>query len=65
MKKVPVAALGKAALQIARSRPISPYYSDTSLVMAEHFNEALKGSAPVDQALRNMQSELQNILDQA
>jgi multiple sugar transport system substrate-binding protein len=63
-KKVPVAALGKAALESARPRPISPYYSDMSLVMAERFNEALKGSSPVDQALKDMQDELQNIVEQ-
>ena len=63
-KKVPVAALGKAALENARPRPISPYYSDMSLVMAEYFNEALKGSTPVDQALRGMQGELQTIVEQ-
>jgi multiple sugar transport system substrate-binding protein len=62
-KKVPVAALGKEALQSARPRPISPYYSDMSLVMAEYFNEALKGSTPVDQALRGMQGELQTIVE--
>ena len=63
-KKVPVAALGLEALQSARPRPISPYYSDMSLVMAEHFNEAVGGSASVEQALRSMQGELQNIVDQ-
>jgi hypothetical protein len=35
-----------------------------SLVMAENFNEALKGSEPVDQALSDMQDELQNIVEQ-
>ena len=64
LKKVPVAALGKASLENARPRPISPYYSDMSLVMAEYFNEGLKGSLPVGQALRGMQGELQNIVDQ-
>ena len=65
LKKVPVAALGKASLENARPRPISPYYSDMSLVMAEYFNEGLKGSLPVGQALRGMQGELQNIVDQS
>jgi hypothetical protein len=35
-----------------------------SLVMAEYFNQALKGSTPVDQALKDMQGELQNIVEQ-
>ncbi len=65
LKKVPVAALGKESLENTRPRPGSPYYSDMSLVMAEHFNEALKGSAPVGEALRQMQGELQDIVDQS
>ncbi|CAN5856037.1 hypothetical protein BH18ACT11_BH18ACT11_27460 [soil metagenome] len=64
LEEVPVAARGKASLENARPRPISPYYSDMSHVMAEYFNEALKGSAPVGQALQGMQGELQNIVDQ-
>jgi multiple sugar transport system substrate-binding protein len=52
------------ALESARPRPVSPYYSDMSLAMAEQFNAALKGEVPVEQALENLQSELQNIVDQ-
>ena len=65
LKKVPVAALGRESLRNARPRPVSPYYSDMSLVMAESFNEALTGSVPVGQALRGMQGELQDIADQS
>ncbi len=65
LKKVPVAALGKESLENARPRPISPYYSDMSLVMADHFNEALAGSVSVGQALKDMQEELLNIVDQS
>ena len=61
---MPVAGLGKEELQNARPRPVSPYYSDMSLVMAESFNEALSGSVPVGQTLQNMQGELQDIVDQ-
>ena len=32
--------------------------------MAEYFNEVLKGSAPVNQALGDMQGDLQNIVEQ-
>ena len=35
-----------------------------SLVMAEKFNASLKGDLSVEQALRELQSELQNIVDQ-
>ena len=65
LEKVPVAALGKESLRNTRPRPISPYYSDMSLVMAEYFNEALTGSVSVGEALRDMQGELQDIVDQS
>jgi hypothetical protein len=35
-----------------------------SLAMAEQFNAALKGEVPVEQAFENLQSELQDIVDQ-
>jgi len=53
------------ALESARPRPVSPYYSDMSLVMAEQFNASLKGDKPVEEALGDLQTELQNIVDQA
>jgi multiple sugar transport system substrate-binding protein len=63
--KLPVAELGREALlENARPRPVSPYYSDMSLVMAEEFNAAVKGDKPVGQALEQLQGELQNIVDQ-
>jgi multiple sugar transport system substrate-binding protein len=65
LEKVPVAALGKESLENTRPRPVSPYYSDMSLAMAEQFNAALKGSVPVGQALSDLQSELQSIVDQS
>lgn len=64
LEKVPVAALGKESLENTRPRPVSPYYSDMSLKMADKFNAALKGEVPVGQALSDLQSELQNIVDQ-
>ncbi len=65
LEKVPVARLGREALENARPRPISPVYSDMSLEMAEQFNAALKGEVSVNGALRNLQKDLQNIVDQA
>jgi multiple sugar transport system substrate-binding protein len=35
LNKLPVAELGREALENARPRPVSPYYSDMSLAMAE------------------------------
>jgi multiple sugar transport system substrate-binding protein len=64
LNKLPVARLGREALENARPRPVSPYYSDMSLAMAEQFNASLKGEVPVEGALRNLQEELQSIVDQ-
>ena len=64
LEKLPVARLGREALENARSRPVSPYYSDMSLAMAEQFNAALNGEVPIDRALENLQGELQNIVDE-
>jgi multiple sugar transport system substrate-binding protein len=41
LEKLPIARLGREAVENARPRPVSPYYSDMSLVMAEQFNAAL------------------------
>ena len=65
LSKVPVARLGKEAIQSTKPRPVSPYYSDMSLVMADKFNDSLKGEVPVELALEELQGELQNIVDQA
>jgi multiple sugar transport system substrate-binding protein len=35
LNKLPVAELGREALENAHPRPVSPYYSDMSLAMAE------------------------------
>jgi multiple sugar transport system substrate-binding protein len=65
LDELPVADLGRESLENARPRPVSPFYSDMSLAMAEQFNAALKGEVPVGQALENLQEELQNIVDQS
>jgi multiple sugar transport system substrate-binding protein len=62
--KLPVARLGREVLENARPLPVSPYYSDMSLEMAEQFNAALKDDNPVGEALEELQRELQNIADQ-
>jgi multiple sugar transport system substrate-binding protein len=64
LEGLPVAKLGREALESARPRPVSPYYSDMSLVMAEQFNAALKGDKPVGEALEELQKELRDIVDQ-
>ncbi len=65
LEKVPVAARGKESLENARPRPVSPVYSDMSLEMAEKFNASLKGDLSVEQALQELQTELQSIVEQA
>ncbi len=64
LDKVPVASLGRESLENSRPRPVSPYYSDMSLEMAEQFNAALKGEVPVEEVLETLQGELQSIVDQ-
>ena len=65
LDKLPVARLGREALENTRPRPVSPLYSDMSLEMAEEFNAALKGEVSVDEALATLQKGLRNIADQA
>jgi len=65
LNKVPVVALAKEAAQTAKPRPVSPYYSDMSLEMAEQFNASLKGDISPEQAVGTLQNQLQNIIEQA
>ena len=59
---VPVIALGRDALENSRPRPVSPYYSDMSLRMAEQFNAALRGATPPQDAVSTLQNELSDIV---
>lgn len=63
-EKVPVVALAKEALQHTRPRPVSPYYSDMSLEMAEQFNASLKGVTTPEDAARTLKRELESIIQQ-
>jgi multiple sugar transport system substrate-binding protein len=63
LEKVPVIALGKEAIKNARPRPLSPYYSDMSLKMAEQFNASLKGAKSPEEAIRTLDRERQGIVD--
>jgi multiple sugar transport system substrate-binding protein len=65
LNKVPVVALAKESAQNAKPRPVSPYYSDMSLEMAEQFNASLKGDVSPEQAVKTLQTQLQNIVEQA
>ena len=61
---VPTVRLAPQALANAEPRPVSPYYSDMSLKMAEQFNSALKGDTSPEQAVKTLQGELQSIVEQ-
>ncbi len=61
-EKVPVVALGEEALKNARSRPVSPYYSDMSLEMQEQFNASLKGEVSPEEAVKTLQGSLTEIV---
>ncbi len=63
--KVPVIALGEEAIKNARPRPLSPYYSDMSLVMSEQFNACVKGAKSPQEAADTLDRELQEIVDSA
>ncbi|ABG03043.1 extracellular solute-binding protein, family 1 [Rubrobacter xylanophilus DSM 9941] len=65
LEKVPVARLGKEAIiQNSRPRPVSPYYSDMSLRMAEQFSASLKGEVSPEQAVKTLQGELQRLIEE-
>ncbi|QYJ15130.1 putative ABC transporter-binding protein [Rubrobacter xylanophilus DSM 9941] len=64
LDQVPVIALGREAILSTRPRPVSPYYSDMSLRMAEQFNASLKGEVSPEEAISTLQEELQNIVEQ-
>ena len=63
-ESVPVVALAKEALQHTRPRPVSPYYSDMSLEMAEQFNASLNGEVSPEQAAQTLQSDLERFIEQ-
>ena len=65
LDEVPVVKLGREALQNTRPRPVSPVYSDMSLKMGEQFNASLKGDVSPEEAIKNLQKDLQDIVDQA
>jgi multiple sugar transport system substrate-binding protein len=62
----PIVGLAKEILlDNATSRPVTEYYGDMSLEMAEQFNAALKGDVSPQQAANTLQKSLQSIMQQA
>jgi trehalose/maltose transport system substrate-binding protein len=64
LETVPVIRTAKKALQNARPRPVSPYYSQMSREMAEQFNQVLTGATSPEEASETLQSKLQQIMEQ-
>ncbi|QIN78250.1 extracellular solute-binding protein [Rubrobacter marinus] len=62
---VPVIALAPEALERTQPRPISPYYSDMSLRMAEQFNNNLTGNQTPEETVATLQEQLTEIVQQA
>lgn len=60
-----IARLGEEAIMSSRPRPISPYYSDMSLAMADAFASSLNGDASTRGTLAGLRTELQDIVDQS
>ena len=63
-QNVPIVPLAEEALQHTKPRPVSPYYSDMSLAMAEQFNVALKGEVSPEEAAQTLQRDLESIIEQ-
>jgi len=65
LDEVRVMELGREAIENTRPRPVSPYYADMSLRMAEQFNASLNGEVSPEEATSTLQSELSEIIRQA
>src|SRR5215216_663271 len=64
LAEVRIAELGQEAIQNTRPRPVSPFYSDMSLRMAEQFNASLNGEVAPEEATQTLQEELEQIIEQ-
>ena len=65
LDNVPVARLGQEAIiNNSDPRPVSPYYSDMSLELAEQFNATLAGDTSPQSAVNTLQTSLQQIVEQ-
>jgi multiple sugar transport system substrate-binding protein len=63
LEAMPVIPATKKALQRARLRPVSPYYSEISRKMAEQFNSVLTDATSPEQAVETLQRELTQIIE--
>ena len=65
LENVPVISLGKEAIENVRSRPVSPFYSDMSLAIAEQFNALLTGNTSPEEATEKLERDLREIVERA
>jgi multiple sugar transport system substrate-binding protein len=63
-EEVPVIPLAREMAENTRPRPVSPYYQDMSLKMAEQFNASLKGDTSPEEATQTLQGQLEQIIEQ-
>jgi multiple sugar transport system substrate-binding protein len=65
-KSTPVIKLAQSVLlKNGKPRPVTEYYGDMSLKMAEQFNSALKGDVSPEQAVKTLQKDLSQIMQEA
>jgi multiple sugar transport system substrate-binding protein len=65
-KATPVVKLAKdVLLKNVKSRPVTEYYGDMSLEMAEQFNSALKGDISPEEAVKTLQKSLSQIMQES
>ncbi len=56
--------MAREAAENTKPRPVSPYYSDMSLRMAEQFNASLSGEVSPEETTQTLQEELEQIIEQ-
>ncbi|MFF2300088.1 ABC transporter substrate-binding protein [Arthrobacter sp. NPDC058127] len=61
-KANPLTVIGKDAAFNARSRPVTPFYSDASLAMQDSFYKILSGQEPAAQATTELQTALEKVV---
>ena len=62
--KVPVYPVVAQITDKIRPRPVSEFYGDMTLEMAEEFNNCLKGETTPEEAVATLQESMQSILDE-
>src|SRR5215218_5176753 len=65
VEAIPVIKLGKEAIEHTKPRPVSPYYVDISLEMAEQFSDVVKGDTSPEEAAKTLKQSLEDIIEQA